>query len=109
MSYLRGKSSVNFGPKVVRVKYEHANHKGEKHHNEEDHELEDVLHGPAKRDLQGAKALIRGEDVGDPGEAEHNGDGVEAFRYDLRVRREPLISGWKEREGGIQDGLSMHR
>lgn len=84
-SYLRGESSVNFGPKVVRVEYEHADHKGEEHHDEEDHELEDVLHGPAERDLQGAEALVRGEDVGDPGEAEHDRNGVEAFGDDLRV------------------------
>lgn len=93
LSYLRGKSGIDFGPQVVRIEYEHANHKGKKHHNKEDHELEDILHSPAQRDLQGAEALIRREDVRNAGEAEHDGDGIEAFRYDLRVRREPLISG----------------
>lgn len=92
MYYLRGKSRVYFGPKVVRIKYEHANHKGQKHHNEEDHELEYVLHSPSQGDLQGAEALVCREDVCDPREAEHDSYGVEAFRYDLGVRREPFIS-----------------
>lgn len=51
MFYLRGKSSIYFSPKVVRIKYEHANHKSKKHHNKEDHELKYVLHSPSKRDL----------------------------------------------------------
>lgn len=92
MFYLRGKSSIYFSPKVVRIKYEHANHKGKKHHNKEDHELEYVLYSPSKRDLQGAKALICREDVCNPREAEHNSYGIKAFRYNLRVRREPFIS-----------------
>ena len=98
MFYLRGKSSIYFSPKVVRIQYEHANHKGKKHHNKEDHELEYVLHSPSKRDLQGAEALIRGEDVGNPRKAEHNSYGIEALRYDLRVRRKPFISGYKKGE-----------
>lgn len=98
MFYLRGKSSIDFSPKVVRIQYEHANHKGKKHHNKEDHELEYVLHSPSQRDLQGAEALIRREDIGDSRKAEHNSYGIEAFGYDLRVRREPFISSYKKRE-----------
>lgn len=85
MSYLRGKSRIYFGPKVVRIKYEHANHESQEHHNEENHELEYVLHSPSKRDLQGPKALVCREDVRNPGEAEHHSYGIEPFRYDLRV------------------------
>lgn len=93
MLNLRGESSVNFGPQVVGVKDEHADHEGQKHHDEEDHELEYVLHRPSKRDLQGAEALVGREDVGDAREAEHDRDGVQALGYDLRVRRQPFISG----------------
>lgn len=93
MFYLRGKSSIYFSSKVVRIQYEHANHKGKKHHNKEDHELENVLHRPSKRDLQGAKALICRKDIRNPREAEHDSYSIETFRYDLRVRREPFISG----------------
>jgi hypothetical protein len=101
MLYLRGKSRIDFGPKVVRVQYEHANHKCQKNHNEEDHELEYVLYSPSQRDLQRAEALICRENIRDPREAEHNSYGVKAFRYDLRVRREPFISGWKEERKGF--------
>lgn len=48
MSYLRGKSRIDFGPKVVRIKDEHANHECQKYHNEQNHELEYVLHSPSK-------------------------------------------------------------
>lgn len=92
MSYLRGKSRIYFGPKVVGIKYEHADHESQEHHNEENHELEYVLHGPSQRDLQGPEALVCGENVCDPGEAKHHGYGVEAFGYDLWVRREPFVS-----------------
>lgn len=92
MSYLRGKSRIDFGPKVVRIKDEHANHERQKHHNEQNHELEYVLHCPSKGDLQGPKALVCREDVCDPGEAEYHRYSIEAFGYDLRVRREPFIS-----------------
>ena len=109
MFYLRGKSSIDFSPKVVRIQYKHANHKGKKHHNKEDHELEYVLHSPSQRDLQGAEALICREDIGDSRKAEHYCYGIEAFRYDLRVRREPFISGYKKREREIKNGTFYSR
>lgn len=48
---LRGKSRVILGTQVVRVQIEHANHEGQEDHNEDDHELEDVLHSATQGDL----------------------------------------------------------
>lgn len=35
------------GTQVVGVQIEHANHEGKEHHDEDDHELKNVLHGAA--------------------------------------------------------------
>lgn len=75
----RGEGGVVLGSQVVRVKVEHADHEGHKDHDEDDHELEDVLDGAAQGDLQRAKALVGRQDVGDAGEAQHHGDGVQAL------------------------------
>lgn len=63
--YSRGEGRVVLGPQVVRVQVEHADHEGHKHHDEDDHELEDVFDCPPQRDLQWAEALIGRQDVGD--------------------------------------------
>ena len=39
----RGEGGVYFGTQVVRVEDEHADHECQEDHDEEDHELEDVL------------------------------------------------------------------
>lgn len=71
-SYSRCKCWVVFCTKVVRVKVEHSNHKGEKHHDENDHEFEDVFHSPSQRDLERTKTFIGWEYVCNTGEAEHH-------------------------------------
>lgn len=75
----RGKSRVNLSSQVVRVEDEHAYHECEEDHDEEHHELEDVLYGASQRDLQRAEALIGWEDVGNTREAQHNSNGVQAL------------------------------
>lgn len=69
--YSRCKRWVIFCTKIVRVKVEHSNHEGNKHHDEDDHEFEDILHGPSQRDLKGAKAFVRWKNVSNAGEAEY--------------------------------------
>ncbi len=61
-NHSRGEGGVNLCPQVVRVENEHANHECEEDHDEEDHELEDVLHGSSQRDLQRPEALIGWEE-----------------------------------------------
>lgn len=75
----RGEGRIVLGSQVVGVQVEHANHEGHKHHDEDDHELEDVFDGAPQRDLQWAKAFVGGQDVGDAGETQHHGDGVQAL------------------------------
>ncbi len=91
----RGEGGVNLCPQVVRVENEHANHECEEDHDEEDHELEDVLHGSSQGDLQRAEALVGREDVGDTREAQDHSDGVQTLRDQLRIRWKPLVSRWK--------------
>lgn len=73
------------GSEVVRVQVEHPHHERHKDGDEDHHELEDVLHRPPQRDLQGSESFVGRQDVGDAGEAQHHGDGVEAFGDELRV------------------------
>lgn len=51
MFYLRGKSSIYFSFKVIRIKYEYVNYKGKKYYNKEDYEFEYVFYCFFKRDL----------------------------------------------------------
>lgn len=81
----RGKGIVLLCPQVVGVQVEHADHERQEDQDEDDHKLEDVLDCPPQRDLQWAEALIGWEDVGDPREAQHHCDCVQALRYQLGV------------------------
>lgn len=81
----RGEGRIILGSKVVRVQVEHANHEGHKHHDEDDHELEDVFDRTPQRDLQWAKAFVGGQDVGNARETQHHSNGIQAFRDDLGV------------------------
>lgn len=80
------------GPEVVGVQVKHPHHESHKNGDEDHHELEDVLDCPPQRDLQGAEPFVGWQDVGDAGEAQHHGDGVQAFGDELRVRGHPVDS-----------------
>lgn len=103
----RGEGRIVLGSKVVRVQVEHADHEGHKHHDKDDHELEDVFDRATQRDLQRAEALVGRQNVGDAWETEHHGDGVQAFRDDLGVRGAPLVPGWR-RENYIIVKINQH-
>lgn len=77
--YSRCKRRVVFCTKVVRVKVEHSNHEGQEHHDEDDHELEDILHSPPQRDLQGAEAFVGWKNVSNAGEAEYHSYCIQSF------------------------------
>lgn len=64
---------------VVGVEVKHAKHKGHKHHYEDHHELKDVFDSSAQGDLQGAKALIGWQDVGNPREAQHYSNRIQTL------------------------------
>lgn len=81
----RGEGVVLLGAQVIRVQVEHADHERQKDHDEDDHELEDVLDGPSQGDLQGAEALVGRENVGDPREAHHHGDRVQTLGDQLGI------------------------
>lgn len=83
--YSRCKCWVVLCTSVVGVQVEHSDHEGHKYHDKDDHELEDIFHSSSQGDLQGPEALIGWKDVGDPGEAEDNRDGIQPFRDDLWV------------------------
>lgn len=85
LRYSRCKRGVVLCTSVVGVQVEHPDHEGHKHHDKDDHELEDVFHSSPQGDLQGPEALIGWQDIGNPGEAEYNSDGVQPFRDDLGV------------------------
>lgn len=78
-SHSRGEGRVVLGSQVVGVEVEHADHERHKHHDEDDHELEDVLHRPAQGDLERAEALVGRQDVGDAGETQHHSDGIQTL------------------------------
>lgn len=46
VSVSRGEGVILLRPQVIRVQVEHADHERQKDQDEDDHELEDVLHGP---------------------------------------------------------------
>lgn len=75
----RGKGRVNLSSQIVRVEDEHADHECEEDHDEEHHELEDVLHSASQRDLQRAEAFVGWEDVSNTREAQDHSDGVQAL------------------------------
>lgn len=100
-SYLRCKGWVQFSSKVVGIQYEHPNHKCKKYHNKKDHKLEDVLYSPPKGNLQGPKTLICRQDICNPRKAKNDSNCIKAFRDDLGIRWEPLISSWKIRNTGV--------
>lgn len=77
--YSRCKRWVVLCTSVVGVQVEHSDHEGHKHHDKNDHELEDIFHSPSQGDLQGPEALVGWQDVGDSREAEHHGYGVQPF------------------------------
>lgn len=77
--YSRRKRVVLFSPQVIRVKVEHSDHEGQKDKDEDNHELEDVLHSSAQRYLQRSKALISWEDVCNSRKAQNHCDGVQAL------------------------------
>lgn len=81
----RGEGGVNFGSKVVGVEDKHADHERQEDHDEEHHELEDVFNSAPQGNLQWAKTFIGREDVGNPGEAQDNCDGVQPLRDQLGV------------------------
>jgi len=86
----RGEGVVLLGAQVVGVEVEHADHEGQEHQDEDDHELHDVLHRAAQRDLQRAEALVGRQDVGDPGEAEHHRHCVQPLGDQLGVGGQPV-------------------
>lgn len=45
-SVSRSEGVILLGPQVIRVQVEHADHEGQKHEDEDDHKLKDVLHCP---------------------------------------------------------------
>lgn len=92
----RGEGRVVLCSEVIWVQVEHADHEGHKHHDENNHKLEDVLDCAPQWNLQGSKALIGWQYVGDAREAQNDGDGVQAFWDDLRIWWAPLVSGWRE-------------
>lgn len=102
----RGEGRIVLGAQVVGVQVEHADHEGHKHHDEDDHELEDVFDRAAQGDLQRAEALVGRQDVGDAREAQHHGDGVQALGDDLGVRGTPLVPGWSGREEERRGSIS---
>lgn len=77
---------------VIGVEVEHSHHESHKHCHENHHEFKDVLHSSSQRDLQGSEALVGRENVRNARKAQHNRNGVEAFRDELRVRRQPVDS-----------------
>lgn len=81
----RGEGWIVFGSQVIRVQVEHAKHEGHKHHDKDDHELEDVFDCASQRNLQWAEAFVSWKDVGDAREAQHNRDGIQTLRDDLGV------------------------
>ena len=95
----RGEGVVLLGPQVVGVQDEHADHEGHEHGDEDHHELEDVLDGAAQRDLQRPEALVGRQDVGDAGEAEHHGHGVQTLGHQLGVRRQPFQPRYRGDKG----------
>lgn len=98
IGHSRGEGRVYFGTQVVRVEDEHANHKCQEYHDEEDHEFEDVLDSAAQWDLKGSEALIGRKDVSDARKTQHHGDGVETLRDELRVWGKPFVPGYKDRQ-----------
>lgn len=94
----RGEGRIVLGSQVVWVQVEHANHEGHKHHDEDDHEFEDIFDCAPQWDLQWAEALVGWQDVGDAWEAQHHSDGVQAFWDDLGVWGAPLVPGWRNRK-----------
>lgn len=99
----RGEGWIVLSSQVVRVQVEHANHEGHKHHDEDDHELEDIFNCAPQRDLQWAKAFIGWKNVGDAWETQHHSDGVQAFWDDLGVWWSPLIPGWRRRKKQVAE------
>lgn len=77
--YSRCEGIVLFSAQIIRVEVEHSYHEGQKDKDEDNHELEDVLHSSAQRYLQRPKALIRWEDVCNSRKAQNHCDGVQAL------------------------------
>lgn len=75
----RGECRVNLCPQIVRVQDEHADHECQEDHDEENHELKDVLHCSSERNLERTEALVCREDVSDAGEAQDHCDGVQTL------------------------------
>lgn len=77
----RGKSIVLLGAQIVGVEVKHADHKRQKHQEEDNHELEDVFDRPPQRDLKWTEALVGREDVSDTGEAQHHSHCVQTLGH----------------------------
>lgn len=75
----RGESVVLLCAHVVGVQVEHPYHERQKHQDEDDHELENVLYCPPQRDLQWTEALVSREDVGDPRKTQHHCNRIQAL------------------------------